>query len=167
MNNNIVIRCALPEDAQEILTAEREIAEEPGLFCSQPSELKLESVIKTITASENGEGLYLVAECAGVLAGHAFLEPHSIQSMRHVADLNIAVHVGWQKKGIGTMLLKHMIEWAKNSGVLRKIQLNVRATNLPAIALYKKMGFEEEGRLKKQVKVREDYVDDIIMALVI
>jgi hypothetical protein len=34
------------EDAHEIAEAEREIAKEPGIFCSQPTELSKESLIR-------------------------------------------------------------------------------------------------------------------------
>lgn len=165
MKESVYIRQATLEDAEAIVNAERLIAEEPGYFCSNPSELTVENVINTIAAFKDGKGLYLVAESDGKIVGHAFLEPQHLESLRHVADLNIAVHLGWQHKGIGTKLLKHMIEWAKESGTLKKIQLNVRASNLAAISLYKKMSFEEEGRLKNRVKVKDGYVDDIIMGL--
>ena len=97
--------------------------------------------------------------------GHAFLEPIHLQSLCHVAQLNICVHSGWHKKGIGTQLLEKLIQWAKNSNSLEKIELNVRASNTRAISLYKKMGFQEEGRLKKRIKVHDRYIDDIVMSL--
>ncbi len=97
--------------------------------------------------------------------GHAFLEPLQLRSLCHIADLNIAVHLGWQKKGIGTKLLERIIELAKNSEVLEKIQLNVRASNFSAISLYQKMGFTEEGRIKNRVKIKDRYIDDLIMGL--
>jgi ribosomal protein S18 acetylase RimI-like enzyme len=159
---NITIRKAELKDALCIVEAEREIAQEPGHFCSQPSELDEKAVIQTIQASQS---IYLVAEHQGEIIGHAFLEPYTLQSLRHIADLNIAVHLGWQNKGIGRRLLEQLIERAKNSSVIEKIQLNVRASNIPAISLYKKMGFQEEGRLKKRVKVKDRYIDDLIMGL--
>ena len=163
---DVTIRHATIEDARAIAEAEREISKEPGFFCSQPSELTDENVASTISTSLKDKiGVYLVAEYDGQLVGHAFLEPFHLQSLRHVADLNIAVHLGWQKKGIGTKLLERIIEWAKNSSALEKIQLNVRASNSIAIALYKKMGFKEEGRLKNRVKVKDRYIDDVIMGL--
>ncbi len=162
----LTIRKAQIEDAPLIAEAEREIAQEPGYFCSQPSELTDENVANTISALlKDKTGVYLVAECEGQLVGHAFLEPFHLQSLRHIADLNIAVHLGWQNKGIGTKLLEQIIEWAKNSSVIEKIQLNVRASNSSAIYLYKKFGFQEEGRLKNKVKVQDRYIDDLIMGL--
>jgi len=162
----ILIRQAKVEDSHTIVEATRQIAQKPGFFCSQPSELTDDNVINTITSFlKDKTGIYLVAEYDDQIVGHAFLEPYSLQSLKHVADLNIAVHLGWQGQGIGKKLLKHIVLWAKNSGCIEKIQLNVRASNTVAISLYKKMGFEEEGRLKNRVKVKDRYIDDVIMGL--
>ncbi len=163
---DIAIRHAKVEDAPTLAEAERQIAQEPGIFCSQPSELTDENVAATIQSSIIDQmSVYLVAEWEGRLVGHAFLEHSTLHSLRHVADLNIAVHLGWQGKGIGRKLLEQIIEWAKNSPVIEKIQLNVRASNTPAISLYKKFGFQEEGRLKNRVKIKDRYIDDIVMGL--
>jgi len=159
---NVTIRKAELKDARCLVEAEREIAQEPGYFCSQPSELTEEAVIQTI---QSPQSIYLVAEQEGQIVGHAFLEPYTLQSLRHIADLNIAVHLGWQNKGIGRQLLEQLIKRAKNAGALEKIQLNVRASNTIAIALYKKTGFYEEGRLKNRLKIKDGYIDDIIMSL--
>lgn len=158
---NLTIRKAELKDARSIVEAERAIAQKPGFFCSKPEELSEESVEQTILSPRN---MYLVAELDGKVVAHAFLEPHTLQSLSHVADLNIAVHLGWQGKGIGEKLLEELIKTAKSAS-LEKIQLNVRASNSAAIALYKKMGFQEEGRLKKRVKIGDQYMDDIIMGL--
>ncbi|MBX9922899.1 MAG: GNAT family N-acetyltransferase [Rhabdochlamydiaceae bacterium] len=158
----VMIRRAKIEDAQSIVSAEQDIAQEPGYFCSEPFELSEENVCKTIQSSQ---GIYLVAEKEGILVGHAFLEILDLQNLSHVAQLNIAVHKGYQGKGIGTQLMERIIEWAKQSGRVEKIELNVRASNTGAIALYKKMGFFEEGCLKRRVKAGDRYIDDLVMAL--
>lgn len=163
---NIIVRHAKVEDAHVIAEAERNIAQVPGFFCSQPSELTDENVANTISGFQrDNSGVYLVAEYEGHLVGHAFLQSHTIKSLQHVAELNVAVHLGWQKKGVGTQLLHQIIEWAKHSSNIEKIELNVRASNSAAISLYKKMGFKQEGLLTKRVKVKNFYIDDIIMGL--
>lgn len=158
----VTIRQARVSDAARIFEAAREIAHEPGLFVSQPLELSEQKIKYTI---ETIQGIYLVAEKKGLILGHAFLERLHLQSIRHVAQLTIAVHKGYQDQGIGTLILEKLIEWAKQSSDVEKIELNVRASNARAIALYKKMGFLEEGRLKKRIKVADQYIDDILMAL--
>lgn len=162
----VTIRHAKIEDAHVIAEAEREIAKQPGFFCSQPSELTDENVINTISSFKKSKtGVYLVAEYQNKIVGHAFLEPYKLKSLSHIADLNIAVYLGWQRKGVGKKLLEHLIEWAKSSDILEKIQLNVRASNGSAISLYRKMGFREEGKIKNRVKIKDHYIDDIIMGL--
>jgi ribosomal protein S18 acetylase RimI-like enzyme len=161
------IRKAKVEDAHAIVTAEQEIAATPGYFCSLPNELNELNVIKTIKSlAESEKGIYLVVERDGKIVGHAFLEPLHLKSICHVAQLSIGVHQGWQEKGIGTALMEELIAWAKQSTTIEKIELNVRASNSRAIALYKKMGFVEEGRLKNRIKVSANhYIDDVLMAL--
>lgn len=161
----ITIRKAEVKDAYVILTASQEIAKIPGYFCSLPNELSKQDIVKRIkTLSENG--LYIVAELDGKIIGHAFLQPLHLKSICHVGQLTIGVHQGWQEKGIGTLLIQKLIEWARQSKSIEKIELNVRSTNSRAIALYKKMGFVEEGRLKNRIKIDTGhYLDDILMAL--
>ena len=75
---NAVIRKAELRDAASIARAEQEIAQEPGFFCSQPSELSEKNVKNTI---ESSQGVYFVTECNNCIAGHAFLEILPLQSL--------------------------------------------------------------------------------------
>lgn len=61
---------------------------------------------------------------------------------------NIAVHPGMQGKGYGTLALKHMMQQAIDVGVIY-MTLEVRVSNQPALALYKKLGFKKAGVRKK------------------
>ena len=65
------------------------------------------------------------------------------------ADItNIVVKKDYRNKGIGTMLLKHLILEAKKQNLLT-ITLEVNEKNKNAILLYKKFKFEELGIRKK------------------
>lgn len=130
-----------------------------------PENASLDSWRK-VHAVNSDRTFLLVAERDGKIVGHAFLEPLHLKSICHVAQLSIGVHQGWQEKGIGTALMEQLITWAKESTTIEKIELNVRASNSRAIALYKKMRFVEEGRLKNRIKTNQGhYIDDILMAL--
>lgn len=85
-------------------------------------------------------------------------------AFKHKADLGITVHDEFQNFGIGTALLSHMIALAKMRR-LRKVCLTVHTKNLRAISLYKKMGFEIEGTLKKEMFFNNRFTDDYRMAL--
>ena len=57
------------------------------------------------------------------------------------------------------------IEKAKHTG-LERIELEVFASNDPAIALYKKLGFAVEGLKRKALK-RDGIYDDVIQMAVL
>lgn len=57
---------------------------------------------------------------------------------------NVAVHPGLRGKGIGTLLLGHMVIKAKHEDA-RWLTLEVRPSNRAAIALYEKFGFKVKG----------------------
>jgi hypothetical protein len=89
----VTIRQARIEDAPILAEAERIIANEPGLLCSQPSELEDGAFAHTISELAAGKtGVYLVAEHRDRIVGHAFLKSLRLKSLRHVALLHIVVH---------------------------------------------------------------------------
>ena len=61
---------------------------------------------------------------------------------------NVAISQHYRKQGYGEALVKQAKALAKEKQ-LERILLEVRVSNAPAIALYKKMGFEELGLRKK------------------
>jgi RimJ/RimL family protein N-acetyltransferase len=64
-----------------------------------------------------------------------------------VAELGMSVDADRRGRGIGTALLEACIDWARAEG-LHKLSLEVFPHNEPALSLYRKVGFEEEGRLR-------------------
>ena len=58
----------------------------------------------------------------------------------HLLNLSVAKH--YQKQGLGRYLLQHMLHIAKNYKAAHMF-LEVRPSNISAIALYENMGFSE------------------------
>lgn len=163
----IHIRSARIADAEALVAAERAFAATAGFLVSRPDELQLAAFRTKIAALASGEdGRYVVAERADVVVGHAVLEAMGLAALAHVARLTIVVHPGHQGRGIGRALLGELIAWAQAAPHIEKIELLVRASNQRAIALYRHMGFVEEGRFVRRIKVDGGrYIDDIAMAL--
>lgn len=159
------IRPARPEDAAALAAAEAETARTPGLLVSRPHELRAEAferMIRDLAAS--GRGRYAVAEEDGRPVGHAFVEPMGLEAVAHVVRLTICVHPGCRGRGIGRALMEDLMAWARRAPGVEKVELLVRATNAPAIALYRKLGFEEEGRLRRRVRLPDGTcIDDVAM----
>lgn len=89
---------------------------------------------------ENDNAFVIVAEYEGEFAGYA-----DIWTVLDEADLNsIAVRVDFRRKGIGDAIMLAMTEMLPANGVAT-INLEVRVSNMPAIKLYKKYGFNECG----------------------
>ena len=110
-------------------------------------------------------GRYIVAETDGQVVGHALLDPMSLEAIAHVFRLTIVVHPGFLGRGIGAALMRDLLDWAAQTRRVEKIELLVRATNERAIRLYAKLGFVEEGRLKRRVRLADGgFIDDVTMA---
>jgi len=61
--------------------------------------------------------------------------------------------------------MRDLLDWAVRTPRVEKIELLVRSTNRVAIHLYRRLGFTEEGRLRKRVRLPDGtFVDDIAMA---
>ena len=70
--------------------------------------------------------------------------------------MNVAVHPDYRRKGIAEALVNGLVEELKRKES-RCLTLEVRASNVPAIALYEKLGFSEIGRRKNYYRnPRED-----------
>ncbi len=60
--------------------------------------------------------------------------------------------------------MKEAIKWARGVGVV-KLELTVFPHNEPAIALYRKLGFREEGLIGRRYLIGGRYIDAILMGL--
>jgi len=72
--------------------------------------------------------------------------------------LNLAVHPESRRRGIGSLLLRHGLDYCRERGA-REITLEVRRSNYKAISLYRRFHFEPEGvRLRYYSDSGEDAV---------
>lgn len=100
-----------------------------------------------------------VEEVAGRLVSYAVLMP----VMDEAELLNIGVAASAQRKGLGRAMLAEQMAWARMHG-MQRIFLEVRVSNLPAIALYRKLGFTEIGMRRGYYLSASGKEDALIMA---
>lgn len=89
---------------------------------------------------QNPAARFTVAVIDGETAG--YLGFHHVLDEGSVADL--AVFPAHRRKGVARALLADLIGWAAQQGI-RRIFLEVRVSNLPAVALYEETGFLRAG----------------------
>ncbi|WP_147534469.1 GNAT family N-acetyltransferase [Bacillus marasmi] len=162
------VRTALPNDAAQVLTLNKAIfAEAPYLLTTQAE--------FTITPEQEQQFLQQTLDAPGKIALVAATETEIIaflhfenghrQRIQHQGTLSMSVKREFRNEGVGTALLKSLLEWAETNPLIEKVCLEVFADNIPAINLYKTLGFTEEGLKKRAIKKsNHDYHDLVLMA---
>lgn len=110
------------------------------------------SVNSIASELDNKLAFWLVATDEDRVAGYI-----GSQTVMDETDMmNVAVHPDFRRKGIAEALVNALVENLQRMGS-HCLTLEVRASNVPAIALYEKLGFSEIGRRKNYYRnPRED-----------
>lgn len=90
---------------------------------------------------------FLKAEAEGVLAGYCGY----LRSFEFADITNVTVMAKYRRMGIARRMLQELMREGRSEGIER-FSLEVRASNEAAIALYKGLGFYQEG-------VRKNYYE--------
>jgi|SRR6185312_4836760 len=166
----IIIRRAQEADAERILefahvifNAYDQVLTAPEEFNNTPEQ---ERAWINATAT-HPSAIILVAICDNQVVGLLDLATKPKKKISHTGEFGISVHPDFIGKGIGSKMIEVMIDWARHTGLVEKVFLKVFATNLKAIALYKKLGFTEECREIKAVKQSDGSYTDIIQMYVL
>ena len=109
--------------------------------------------------------LLLSAELDGDVVGSSGLHPagHPLRR-RHAMLLGISVDSSAQRRGVGSALMAAMCDYADRWAGALRLELTVFVDNAPAIALYRKFGFEIEGTHRAYALRDGRYVDTYAMA---
>ena len=101
---------------------------------------------------ENKLAFWLVAKEGETVAGYI-----GSQTVMDETDMmNVAVHPDFRRQGVAEALVNGLVEQLQAMGS-HCLTLEVRASNVPAISLYEKLGFTEIGRRKNYYRnPRED-----------
>ena len=78
--------------------------------------------------------------------------------------LNLCIDPTHQGKGQGAILLEHLVDNATELGN-KDMYLEVRESNLSALHIYEKCGFNEIGRRKNYYPAKSGREDAVLMAL--
>jgi putative acetyltransferase len=84
--------------------------------------------------------------------------------MSHVGYLGIGIKADYRGIGIGTQIMHVLKEESRKAG-LKVLVLDAFATNKIAQALYRKMGFQDAGRIPEAICKNDKYIDLIRMTL--
>ena len=108
---------------------------------------------------------HYVALHSKIVVGAASIIPLTRPTMTHVGVLGMLIVAAYRGRGVGGQLLDKVITHAWNSG-LKRLELEVFADNEPAIRLYKKHGYVQEGLKRYARLIDGQYQDLMVMAQV-
>ena len=108
--------------------------------------------------------LVAVAE-DGALVGGAGLHPVGASPRRrHAMSLGMQVQPAWRRRGVGSLLLQSLCDYADRWLGLLRLELDVYVDNAKAQALYRRFGFVDEGVHRCHALRDGVYVDTLSMA---
>ena len=140
--SDFVIEKMSPSHVGEIARLEKECFSTPWSEDGLKSELN------------NAFARFFVANYAGEIAG--YVGAHNV--LGEVYITNVAVFEKFRRKGVAKKLIDALLESAKAENG-NFVTLEVRESNIPAVSLYEKCGFEKVGERKNfYEKPRENAV---------
>jgi len=162
------VRRANGDDAAALLEYISVFFEEPDLVVTYaPGEfdMSLEDEEKYIESHLKPNALLLFALSEGRVIGSVGFQAGTLARTRHAGTFGASVDKAWRGAGIGTVLLGRLLAWAKVHPEIERVGLDVFATNGRAYELYRKLGFVEEGRRPKAIRMGDEFVDTIQMGI--
>jgi ribosomal protein S18 acetylase RimI-like enzyme len=162
-SDGVVVRPARPRDAASYLAMWRGVVAERRFVRTEAVRGSVRSFRRKFRRPVTNDHARIMAVAGGQVIGFLVVERIAHPVNRHVATLGMAVERSWRGRGVGSALMEAALGWARSAGV-EKVTLEVYPTNQPAVALYRKFGFFEEGRLSRQSLKSYGYEDEVIMS---
>ena len=162
-----ILKNAREEDASDILKHLVITSGETNFLSRYPEEVRLtqeqeRKFLKQVEESDNA--VMIAAFVNGELTGNAGISPVApYERCRHRAELGIAVKKQYWELGIGGLLLAASLETAKKAGY-EQVELEVVETNIKAVSLYQKFGFQVIGKREHALRYRDgSYLGEYLM----
>jgi len=163
MSDWLLVRPAVPADADALVVLGRDVASEQELWLTYDRSRGDERRNLRGVRRDPNVAIF-VAETPTGIAGRLSIARDGRPYTNHVAEVGLMVASEQRRRGVGSALMDKAIKWARASGIT-KVELEVFPHNEPAIALYRKLGFEEEGRRRRRYLIGGHHVDVLLMAI--
>jgi putative acetyltransferase len=156
--SDIVIRHAEPRDAEPL----RQLTAHPEVYHDTTASSSLDgNVARTSTAQAHSH--HLVATLDNGVVGHLMLSVEPRPRRSHVATFGMSVDAAFHGRGVGSALMREMINLCDNWLRVDRIELTVFADNAAARASIANTVLSSKGPRKFALRNGE-YVDAHFMA---
>ena len=132
---------------------------EPGEL-QKTVEQERERIIR-LNARDNS--VVLVAVDGDLIVGNLTAVGGEVRRLAHSATLALGVCRSHWGQGLGGRMLSEVIDWSERTE-LKRIELTVHTTNLRALGLYLRAGFQVEGVRRNSLRVDGEFVNEYLMS---
>lgn len=145
----VVLRPMVPDDLEGMHRFLTGLPEEDRLYLKEDV-TKRSVVEKWIKELNYKRVLPIVAEYGEKIIANGSLHMHQFGWMRHVGEVRCAVAHEYQKKWLGTLLLKTLVQEGMKRG-LEKLVAYIVENQIGALHAFERAGFQKEAVLKDHV----------------
>ncbi len=158
------IRQIKPSDSKAFVQFYQELVSQTDylLFTPEETSQKASQEAPFIKKYDDYKQVFVALE-EDKIVGYLGIGRSHLSKLSHVAKFTVGVLEDHKRQGIATKLIQFAEKWAKERGI-KRLELTVITKNKPAVALFQKTGFKEEGTRKKSMKLEEKYFDEFLMA---
>jgi phosphinothricin acetyltransferase len=157
----VSVRDAATEDAAAICTIYNQGIEDR--IATLETQLRTPEERRQWMAARGARHPVVVAVSGGQVVGWGSLNSFNPRpAYDHVVDLSVYVERAWRGRGVGRVLLTHLLDRARGLGY-HKMVLATFPYNAGGLALYRRMGFSEVGVYREQGQLDGRWVDVLIM----
>jgi len=161
------IRRAVPTDAAGIAAVLAVIAAE-RIHSAIDRAWTVEEERRYLESLSPREVLHVAIDASQGIVGLQSLDLWSplLNSMAHVGQVGTFLLPEWRGRGVGRQLWIATVSFARDAGY-RKLVIQVRGSNTAAQAFYRRLGFQDCGRLSRQVIIDGVEDDEVLMEFVV
>lgn len=166
----LVLRRPIVEDAKSIIKYLNIVGGESDnlLFGKDEFTLSVENEMEYIkNISDDANILMVLGIIDNTIVSVAQISCPNRKRISHNSEIAISVKKDCWSKGIGSATMTELIKFAKEHGTIKNISLGVKASNINAMCMYEKFGFEKIGIHKNYFNINGDFDDEILMDLYI
>jgi RimJ/RimL family protein N-acetyltransferase len=164
----LCIREATAQDAAAVLDHVHAISAETDFLSFGPGEFDIpldreRDILQNYHEADNQ--LYLVGQLDDQIVSTLSFSGGHRPRVRHTGEFGVSVRQAYWGRRIGSLMLDALLDWARDTRIITKINLRVRTDNHRALALYLRKGFALEGTIRKAIWIDGTYHDHHWMGL--
>lgn len=166
----LTIRNATIDDAAAMIQFGKTVGDETENLTFDGSEFDYTIEQEEKMVQEHNEApncLFILGIIDGEIAGMLNFKASHKRKVKHHGVFGISVLKKYWNLGVGRIMIQYLIDWAKEGGIIKKINLSVLEENVNAFHLYKKLGFQVEGKELRASFQGGEFLDAYYMGLLL